>query len=113
MGAWLIALALAQDPEPVDFYGKVLPLLAVRCHGCHGAEQAKGKLRLHTRDGVGKAAAELLRRISLPEGDEERMPPEGPRLSKKDVELLRRWIDGGASWPDRDDYWAFVPPRAG
>jgi hypothetical protein len=125
MSAWILVLAVApfdaglaalaqgkQDPEPVDFHGRVLPLLAVRCHGCHGAEQAKGKLRLHTREGVVRASTELLRRVSLPEGDEDRMPPEGTRLAAEEVDLLRRWIAGGTAWPDRDDYWAFLPPRA-
>jgi hypothetical protein len=112
MGTLAVLLVLAQDAEPVDFYGKVLPLLAVRCHGCHGADVAKGKLRLHARAGVVKTADEILRRVALPDTDEERMPPEGPRLAKSDVELLRRWLETGARWPERDDWWAFVPPRA-
>ncbi|MEJ2082755.1 MAG: hypothetical protein P8Y94_11435, partial [Acidobacteriota bacterium] len=28
------------------------------------------------------------------------MPPDGnPRLSPSEIEILRRWIDGGAPWP--------------
>jgi hypothetical protein len=106
----LAALALLQEPEPVDFHGRILPLLAVRCHGCHGAEKAKGDLRLHTREGVLRTGEELLRRVGLPEDDEERMPPEGPRLAPEEIERLRRWLDVGAPWPARDDFWAFRPP---
>ncbi len=28
------------------------------------------------------------------------MPPEGERLSKEQIGLLRAWIDQGASWPE-------------
>ena len=40
------------------------------------------------------------------------MPPKGERLSPGEVEKLRAWIDQGAAWPDKDDYWAFQPPKA-
>ena len=47
------------------------------------------------------------------------MPPEGERLTKKQIDLLRAWIDAGAKWPDDlagvgDDarrHWAFRVPR--
>jgi hypothetical protein len=31
------------------------------------------------------------------------MPPKGkaPLLKKDQIELIRRWIDGGANWPDK------------
>jgi YHS domain-containing protein len=39
-------------------------------------------------------------RISLPHDDPEIMPPEGERpLAKAQIELIKRWIDEGADWP--------------
>ena len=111
MSAWITLLLLAQDAEPLDVYGKVLPVLAVHCHKCHGPDLAKGKLRLDSRAAVLPALNELVRRVALPADDEERMPPEGPRLAKKEVDALRRWAAAGAPWPERDDYWAFQPPK--
>jgi hypothetical protein len=43
------------------------------------------------------------------------MPPVGPRLNAAEVDVLRRWIDQGAEWPDdgpnqsagRSSHWAF------
>ncbi|MBV8878456.1 MAG: DUF1549 domain-containing protein, partial [Planctomycetaceae bacterium] len=112
-----VAAPAQETPAPVDYYGRVQPLLAIHCYKCHGADVQKGGLRLDVRDRALKGGdsgqpgpAELVRRVASKETDEQ-MPPKGPRLAPAEVELLRRWADGGASWPDRDDYWAFQPPR--
>ena len=95
------------------FRAEVAPLLARRCHACHGPADAASGLRLDRRDGVmtggdsgvaavapGDAAASaLVARVTSTE-PEERMPPDGPPLSAAEVELLRAWIDAGAIWPD-------------
>jgi mono/diheme cytochrome c family protein len=112
------------DETPVGYYADVKPILAAHCLKCHGGEAAKGGLRLDSREGVlgggdsGEAAivpedsahSELLLRVTSRDGDDQ-MPPKGARLSEREVDVLRRWIDGGAPWPARDDYWAFQPPR--
>jgi hypothetical protein len=61
--------------------------------------------------------SELLRRILSADKDE-MMPPKGDRLSAGEIQMLRDWIDQGASWPDAfagDDtgreHWAFRPPQ--
>src|SRR5262249_36339643 len=68
------------------------------------------------------AKSALIRRVTSSDEDEV-MPPEGKRLSANEVQLLRAWIDAGASWPDAlsgetrlpQNHWAFrqpVRPRA-
>ena len=107
----------------VDYYGDIKPLFAVHCTKCHGAEKQKGGLRLDVADAAmrggesgaviepGSAAkSELMKRIASPDKDE-RMPPKGARLNEADVARIRQWIEEGAKWPARDDYWAFQPPR--
>ena len=47
------------------------------------------------------------------------MPPAGPRLTPKQIDLLRNWIDQGAVWPEAErsrvqqkpavEHWAFQP----
>lgn len=45
------------------------------------------------------------------------MPAEGEKLTGEEIELLKRWIDSGAEWPDdgseKDDviksHWAYRP----
>jgi hypothetical protein len=109
----------------VRFYDDIKPLLAVHCYRCHGPEAAKSGLRLDLRQRAmaggksGKPAivpgdggrSEMVRRILSSDVDE-RMPPEGQRLSHPEAERVRIWIDHGAQWPDKDDYWAFQPPRS-
>jgi mono/diheme cytochrome c family protein len=99
-------------PAPVDFEREVRPLLARRCYACHGPGKQAGGLRLFRRQDAllggdggtilvpGKSAESRL--LAYVEGRVEGkvMPPVGPRLTAAEVDLLRRWIDAGASWPE-------------
>src|SRR5579859_4257118 len=103
---------------PIDFNRDIRPLLADTCFQCHGpdAKQRKADLRLDTPDGLasvvskGKPAeSELYRRITAADA-KKRMPlaSSGRRLSDRQIELIRRWIDEGATWRP---HWAFVAPQ--
>jgi hypothetical protein len=121
--AWLGTLACSVGAE-VSYYDSIKPVLAVHCHKCHDAETQKGELRLDLAAGAMKggesgepaivpgasAKSEVMRRITSHEKGE-KMPPKGPRLTEAEVARIRQWIDEGAKWPQRDDYWAFQPPR--
>lgn len=113
----LAAAASGQDPA-VDFLRDVAPVLQKHCVACHGEEKQKGDLRLDAKvhvfpeDGdselvvVGKPEdSELVRRIELPDGDEDLMPQKGERLKPAEVAVLRSWIASGASWPEAADAW--------
>jgi len=117
---------------PLDFETQIRPLLMQHCAKCHGAAVQKNGLRLDAKysafkggDGglvivPGKAEdSELFRRITT-DVAEEHMPPEGGPLKAAEIELLKRWIDAGASWPEsnydreaardpRLDHWAWQP----
>ena len=112
--------AMGQTNEPIDFGRQIQPILAKRCYACHGPDKAEGGLRLNQRDLAfgklesGKRAvvakdsehSELLRRI-LSTDKSEQMPPDGPRLTEAQTELLTRWIQQGAEWKE---HWAFTAP---
>jgi hypothetical protein len=130
-GAFVAALPSAgQTAEPaptaVEFNRDIRPILADACFACHGPDKARRKadLRLDTEAGAFAAAelgdgkiiepgnpakSELFRRITARE-DRERMPPasSGRKLSHRQVELLKRWIEQGAKW---QKHWAFLPPK--
>ncbi|MDG2291317.1 MAG: PSD1 and planctomycete cytochrome C domain-containing protein [Phycisphaerales bacterium] len=106
--------------EP-SFSRDVLPLLSEHCFQCHGMDSAarQAGLRLDQPDGLfdgesaiiipGNAAASPLMARLLHSDPAQRMPPiemDDP-LSPEDIDLLRRWIDAGATW---ETHWAFVPP---
>ena len=119
----------AGNVAPVDYVRQVKPLLEKRCYACHGSLAQKGNLRLDTgeliRKGgengaavVGGKSAEslLLERVSAPE-PALRMPPEGAALAPAEIELLKRWIDSGATspvdekpQPDPREHWSFRKP---
>lgn len=91
-----------------EFERDIRPLLAERCHKCHGPNRQEAGLRLDTHEGLlaggdsGPSLAvqdsglsllvEAVRRESL------EMPPDDP-LPAEEVELLARWVKAGAPWP--------------
>src|SRR5262245_38240690 len=104
----LSALAWPTIANDVDFEAEVLPILARRCALCHSEDRTEGDFSVATREALlkggvsGPAAIERHAKesllIELVEGaDQERlMPAKGPRLTAKQVDTLRRWIDQGA-----------------
>ena len=134
-----VAAQTQTNSESLDFAAQVAPLLERHCLRCHGADKAKGGLRLDTAahlqrggdsgavvDSDNAAESELLLRIKSEDTDA-RMPQAGDPLSKQEITLLERWLRGGADWPnnlvlvgdlvqdDQDDqagqHWAFQPVR--
>ncbi|HYI92863.1 MAG TPA: ankyrin repeat domain-containing protein [Bryobacteraceae bacterium] len=93
----------------VDFEKDVQPILAQKCHSCHGEEAQQSGLRLDRRQQalrggdygpvivVGKSAeSKLIRRLVNGDGGLQ-MPPTGP-LSDEEIGILRAWIDQGADF---------------
>lgn len=119
----LSALVHAEPPASnrIDYSREILPILANNCFTCHGPAEQKAGLRLDQREHAikptrskatairpGKAdESELMHRILA--DDAERMPPLKSKktLTAAEKELLRKWIDQGASY---QAHWAFVPP---
>jgi mono/diheme cytochrome c family protein len=120
----------------VDFLRDIQPIFQANCWRCHGEQKASGQLRLDKKvaamkGGISGAviipgdskASRLLRRVRG-EGGEKRMPLGGESLKPEQIELLTRWIEEGAAWPEgggetgrRGDraneplkHWAFVKP---
>ncbi|HMP05900.1 MAG TPA: hypothetical protein PJ982_06080 [Lacipirellulaceae bacterium] len=103
-----LAAPAARGAELVDFETQILPIFAERCVGCHGPEKQQGRLRLDAGDQIaafrketllvaGKPdESELLRRLTLPEDDNRRMPKGADPLPAEQVALIRTWIEQGA-----------------
>ncbi|MFK8111313.1 MAG: PSD1 and planctomycete cytochrome C domain-containing protein [Rubripirellula sp.] len=121
---WGAVLSLSLTPVravDLDFNRDVRPILSEHCFECHGPDQAtrEADLRLDDADSalhVVEAEAgdaknsELIRRIESIDADQ-KMPPVDFKkpLSAKQRQLLRTWVDQGATY---GEHWAYVPPRA-
>src|SRR5690606_30682790 len=94
----------ASDATAVQYNRDIRPILADHCFACHGPDSASREagLRLDQREAALEAgvmvagnpeASELIRRIQLPEDEDEAMPPPTghKRLSDHEKELLTRW----------------------
>jgi mono/diheme cytochrome c family protein len=101
---------MQQATDPF-FKDNVINVFMNRCHKCHGNEEAKGGLRLHTLaatlqggDGgpsivQGDAEKSLLvELIKLDEDDDDIMPPKGGKLTDKEIAAIEKWINEGAKW---------------
>lgn len=97
----------------VDFRQQIQPVLENACVRCHGADSAKGGLRLDTKAGFLKGGkhgpvidakdytkSDLLRRIALPRDHSDIMPQETEPLSGPHKNWLTDWVRTGAKWPD-------------
>ena len=104
------SVMIAQGQEKVDFAKSIQPLLEKRCVECHNEEKHKADLRFDSKAELAKSdkvvvagkadESELIKRVSLPEGHDDIMPPKGDPLTKEQIELLKKWINEGANWPD-------------
>ncbi|MBL7739677.1 MAG: hypothetical protein JNK14_10685 [Chitinophagaceae bacterium] len=101
------------DIEEAAVYADIVqPVLEAKCYSCHSAVKQKGKLRLDSPESMmkggesgkvlipGKAdESELVKRIFLPLGDEDHMPPKAkPQLTENEVLLLHWWVSTGAGF---------------
>ncbi len=105
------------DPAKVSFSRDVLPILKDNCHQCHSGEKPRGKIRLDDRDKLaslvvpGKSAESRLYRVLVAEDEGERMPRKKPALPAATIEVVRRWIDGGAAIDAGvARHWAYEKP---
>lgn len=96
--------------SPVDFAKEIQPILLDRCLECHGPEKQKGSLRLDSKAEAFKEdyviiagkpeESELYARVILPADHDDIMPATGEPLTKEQADLLKKWIETGAQWPD-------------
>ena len=124
----------AKRPPPPSFEKDVLPVLAAKCHDCHGSDVQESKLDLRTLSEIlrgGENGPAVVR--GEPHGSllfdlvtTGQMPPgKDGKLTSQELALLRRWIKTGAPAdekivalppraqvsPEDRQFWAFQPPR--
>ena len=98
--------------EQLVYENFITPMMAGTCNECHDANKTKGKLRTDTYEFLLAGAegsdfttvdpenaeeSELVFRSELPRDDDEAMPPDGDPLTTEELQVLRAWIDAGAT----------------
>jgi hypothetical protein len=116
-------LSLAADtpiPTNPQFNRDIRPILSDNCFYCHGPDKnrRKGKLRLDIREeAIAKEAivpgrageSEAVKRIFSSDHDEMMPPPASTKkLSARQKETLKRWIEQGAKY---QLHWSYEKPR--
>ena len=121
----LLAPSLSASEASVEFNRDIRPIFSDKCYTCHGPDSAnrKTKLRFDVESGAkielakGRLAiapgdpskSEVYRRVS---SDDKtiRMPPaymDREKLTDREIDLIRRWIEQGAVW---QRHWSFIAP---
>ena len=106
--------------DKVDFQRQVRPILSENCFLCHGPDGGTrmAGLRLDTNEGAfskrssgttivpGDPEASLFYQRITHQNEVLRMPPVHSKreLTVEQIDVLRRWIEAGASW---DQHWSF------
>src|SRR5262245_11445382 len=121
----LAAAPAAAGPTTIQYTRDIRPILSDKCFRCHGPDekQRRGELRLDIRAEALRPAqsgekpivprdpakSELVRRIFATESKEVMPPPASKKkLTDAERQLLRRWIEEGATY---EQHWAFVKPQ--
>ena len=105
----LCAAALCRSEDRARFFDeRVAPILTRRCLGCHNQELKDGGISFLDRESLlkggsrgpvivpGKPQASLIM-VALRHEGQLQMPP-GPRLPRREIAILRKWIARGAVW---------------
>lgn len=106
---------LPVNPDSVIVYSDLIqPMLKRHCKTCHNPVKKSSGLVIDSWDHLMKGGeggeviiaghsiqSELIKRVTLPQTDHKFMPPKGKPLSYGEIQLLRWWIDTGASLSGR------------
>src|SRR6185369_2960796 len=122
--AWAAGKPPVASAAKVDFNQEIRPILSENCFKCHGPDgnERKARLRFDIRDEALKPAksgeraivpgapekSQLVVRTGSKDADEVMPPPKsGKKLTPKQIELLRRWVEQGAPYAT---HWSYVKP---
>jgi hypothetical protein len=105
--------------QTIDFQREISPLLSDNCYSCHGpdSEKREAELRLDIQSAAHESVivpgdpekSELIARITHTDPEEQMPPPDSEKtLRPSEIELLQRWISGGANY---EKHWSFESPQ--
>ncbi|TWT85192.1 PSD1 and planctomycete cytochrome C domain-containing protein [Neorhodopirellula pilleata] len=127
LASWVLAAGVYADESAERLFAlKVQPMLKDKCQGCHGgdSDDLKGEFSVLTREallrgGESEEAAIVPGKpdegtfVSAIKWESLEMPPkENDRLTEQQIEMVRKWIEQGAPWPDEKTQAAYREEEA-
>lgn len=123
-----LLVSLAGSAAAVDFDRDIVPLFEAHCLDCHDSDTLKGGIGLDsyyhasqpTDAGeplfvAGKPKESVLLHVVTESDPEKRMPPKGDPLTNNEIQILSKWIEEGAHWPDDGwrppVHWSYIAPE--
>ncbi|MBN71998.1 MAG: hypothetical protein CME32_22295 [Gimesia sp.] len=123
-GVSLLHTAEESGPAQIEFNRDIRPILSEKCLHCHGPDAAtrEADLRLDDQENTFRPRdgyriidrrhphqSKLLKRL-ITTDESLKMPPidSGKELSTREIDLLKRWIEAGATY---QQHWSFIPPQ--
>ncbi len=107
LGAFSIGFAADPAKEKITYQDHVATVFRSRCGSCHNPDKQKGGLNLDNYGsamqggGSGKViepgdADSSTLFLVISHKEEPKMPPNSPKIADAEIELIRKWIAGGA-----------------
>jgi uncharacterized membrane protein len=103
-------------PKPLEemlvYEDMIVPFMDKKCMSCHNTNKSKGGLVMTSYEGLMKGGksgkptlnpgsveeSELIQRVLLPDGHDDRMPPEGKApLTAEEISIMEWWVAEGAA----------------
>ncbi len=112
--------------EEISYLRDIKPLLLKHCYKCHSSIASEADIRVDSHASLISTKTSLVkpnhpqssRLLQVIRGDGDlKMPPNGPGLNDRQIDMLEKWILSGASGPPNGDetrieHWAFKTPKA-
>src|SRR5262245_56454022 len=106
LAVWCPALQAQLETVELVIYDQVRPVFRKHCVTCHNQDRARGDLNLSSIDGIkagsSSGAAVVARKpeespiyLSAAHLEVPKMPPNSPKIPQRELDLIRRWIEGG------------------
>jgi uncharacterized membrane protein len=111
-GSVMIRPPITNVNDAAGYKEIIEPILEKKCWNCHSASKVKGRLRMDKEELLLRGGehgivinannaneSELIKRLLLPLGDDNRMPPKGkPSVTANEIKLLTWWINNGTDF---------------
>lgn len=108
------ALLRAASTIPVSFEKEVAPIITAKCLNCHGQNNPRGMLSLYSYALMGRGGgsgplliprnpqrSHIMARI-MTDDAQARMPKGGTKLTDAEINIIGRWVAGGAPFDGTD-----------